>query len=366
LSSRYLDHVFDFPADDPAHDFEDSNMEPEEDPKEEPEEDPEEVSPPGSTFEVEGPSSVSAPPPHLLGHKVKRLKEDTESLYGSVRTLELGMRTRQTKSVVTRTGVDKVQRRMDAFDVDLGFIERDPTMTSDDVLALQEGRARDQEKMRKLERRVDTLEVGNTLTIMDRDTIEREFFSMRVWLSEFMGWGTMEVRPSESIDVLAVYGDVKHSEPHGPPDGPYTKEIGPTQKMLEELVEMEELVKMEELEKEELQDRWFKKMESVFEISKCAEDDKNNLKGRMTVEYCPRIEIQKIEHELWTLSMKGDDIDGYTNHFHELAMICPTLVTHEYKKIKRYVWGLPERIQGNVTSSRPTNIHEAVTMCHTP
>ncbi|GJZ22195.1 hypothetical protein Tco_0559234 [Tanacetum coccineum] len=112
---RYLDHVFDFPADDPTHDFEDSNMEPEEDPEEEPEEDPEEViphviaappkslitpppllesssdskfttpvtynetfwvPPPGSTFEVEGPSSVSAPPPYLLGHKVKRLRKD--------------------------------------------------------------------------------------------------------------------------------------------------------------------------------------------------------------------------------------------------------------------------------------------------
>ncbi|GKD80625.1 putative reverse transcriptase domain-containing protein [Tanacetum coccineum] len=52
--------------------------------------------------------------------------------------------------------------------------------------------------------------------------------------------------------------------------------------------------------------------------------------------------------------MKGDDIDGYTNHFYELAVMCPTLVTLEYKKVKRYVWGLPERIQENVTSSRPT------------
>ncbi|GKG58567.1 hypothetical protein Tco_0594337, partial [Tanacetum coccineum] len=56
------------------------------------------------------------------------------------------------------------------------------TRTSDDVLALQEGRARDQVKMRNLVRRVDALEV--------------------------MGWGAVEVRPSESIDVLAVYGDV--------------------------------------------------------------------------------------------------------------------------------------------------------------
>ncbi|GJW92356.1 putative reverse transcriptase domain-containing protein [Tanacetum coccineum] len=62
--------------------------------------------------------------------------------------------------------------------------------------------------------------------------------------------------------------------------------------------------------------------------------------------------------------MKGDDIAGYTNRFHELAVMCPTMVTHEYKKIERYIWGFPERIQGNVTSSKPTTTHEAIHMAH--
>ncbi|GJR71987.1 putative reverse transcriptase domain-containing protein [Tanacetum coccineum] len=106
--------------------------------------------------------------------------------------------------------------------------------------------------------------------------------------------------------------------------------------------------------------RWFENMESIFEISKCAKEDKvkydvctlegraltwwnvnvqslginaanqislNELKTMMTAEYCPRTEIQKMEQELWTLSIKGDDIDGYTNRFHKLAVMCPTLVT---------------------------------------
>ncbi|GJW66751.1 putative reverse transcriptase domain-containing protein [Tanacetum coccineum] len=140
---------------------------------------------------------------------------------------------------------------------------------------------------------------------------------------------------------------------------------------------------------------WFKKMESVFEISKYSEEDKvmyvvctlegraltwwnsnvhslginvanripwNELKTMMTAEYCSRTEIQKMEQELWALSMKGGDINGYTNHFHELAVMCPTLVTCEYQKVKRYVWGLLERIQGNVTSSKPANVHEAICM----
>nr|GEX88822.1 putative reverse transcriptase domain-containing protein [Tanacetum cinerariifolium] len=244
------DYVFDFLTNDPAQDFKDSDMKPQEEAEEEPKEEPAEAIPPaiglppvpplGSTFEVRGPSSVSLPPLHFFGRKVKRLREDTMTLYGSVRTLERGMRTLQIDIVVTHTRVDRIRRRMDAFDVDLGFIERDATRTSDNLLALQEDRSRDQEKIRKLERRVDALEV--------------------------IGWGAMEARPSESIDVLAVYGDAQHLEPQRPPD--------------------------------------------------------------------------------------GDDIDGYTNRFHELAVMCPTLVTPECKKIERYVWGLLERIQGNQNRSQ--------------
>ncbi|GJU69294.1 reverse transcriptase domain-containing protein [Tanacetum coccineum] len=66
-----------------------------------------------------------------------------------------------------------------------------------------------------------------------------------------------------------------------------------------------------------------------------------NLKTMMTTEYCPGTEIQKIEQEMWTLTLKGDDIEGYNNHFHKLALVCLDLVTPE-KKIERYIRGLPE------------------------
>ncbi|GKG17215.1 hypothetical protein Tco_0362172 [Tanacetum coccineum] len=77
--------------------------------------------------------------------------------------------------------------------------------------------------------------------------------------------------------------------------------------------------------------RWFEKMEQVFEIYKCAEDDKvkfaispeSNVKAMMTTEYCPATEIQMMEQELWTLTLKGDDIEAYSNRFHELVLMCP-------------------------------------------
>ncbi|GJV46668.1 putative reverse transcriptase domain-containing protein [Tanacetum coccineum] len=82
----------------------------------------------------------------------------------------------------------------------------------------------------------------------------------------------------------------------------------------------------------------------------------------MTTEYCPATEIQRMEQELWTLTLKGDDIEAYNNRFHELALMCPELVPTKKKKIEKYVRGFPERIKGNITSSKPANLHEAINM----
>ncbi|GJT23162.1 zf-CCHC domain-containing protein [Tanacetum coccineum] len=140
---------------------------------------------------------------------------------------------------------------------------------------------------------------------------------------------------------------------------------------------------------------WFEKMEQVFEICRCAEDDKvkfdmctfeghaltwwngnvqtlglananqiswSNMKAMMTTEYCPATEIEKMEQELWTLTLKGDDIEAYSNRFHELVLMCPELVPTESKKIGKYIRGFPERIKGNITSSKPATLHEAINM----
>ncbi|GJW64758.1 hypothetical protein Tco_0116642 [Tanacetum coccineum] len=51
-----------------------------------------------------------------------------------------------------------------------------------------------------------------------------------------------------------------------------------------------------------------------------------------------------------------------TTEFHELSLMCPELVPTEKKKIKKFIKGFPERIKGNITSSRPTSLHDAVNM----
>ncbi|GKE86597.1 reverse transcriptase domain-containing protein, partial [Tanacetum coccineum] len=123
--------------------------------------------------------------------------------------------------------------------------------------------------------------------------------------------------------------------------------------------------------------RWFEKMESVFHISNCeikcqvkyatctmldgaqtwwnshvktvgidATYDMSwkDFMKLITEMYCPRNKIQKLENELWNLTVKGTDVVGYTQPFQKLALLCPKMVLDEDEKIKRYIWGLADSI----------------------
>ncbi|GJS66076.1 hypothetical protein Tco_0680640 [Tanacetum coccineum] len=100
--------------------------------------------------------------------------------------------------------------------------------------------------------------------------------------------------------------------------------------------------------------RWIEKVEQVFEICKYTKEDKvmfaaSTFEGRVLTWWNGN-----------TLTLKGDDIEAYNNRFHELALMCLELVPTEKKKIKRYVRGFPERIKGNITSSKPATLHDAI------
>ncbi|GJT08013.1 putative reverse transcriptase domain-containing protein [Tanacetum coccineum] len=84
----------------------------------------------------------------------------------------------------------------------------------------------------------------------------------------------------------------------------------------------------------------------------------------LTDEFCPRSVLQRLEQELYNLKLKGTDIDGYTNRFHELALLCPRMVDPKQVKLEQYIRGLSKNIRGDVTSSRPAGINEAVRMAY--
>ncbi|GKD81529.1 reverse transcriptase domain-containing protein, partial [Tanacetum coccineum] len=85
-----------------------------------------------------------------------------------------------------------------------------------------------------------------------------------------------------------------------------------------------------------------------------------SLKKLMTVKYCPRGEIKKLEIELWNLKVKGTDIPSYTLRFQELALLCGRMFLKESDEVEKYVSGLPDMIRGNVMSYRPQIMEEVI------
>ncbi|GJU28230.1 putative reverse transcriptase domain-containing protein [Tanacetum coccineum] len=143
--------------------------------------------------------------------------------------------------------------------------------------------------------------------------------------------------------------------------------------------------------------RLFEKTESVFQISECAEVKNvkfaaatlqgpaltwwnakvatmgletvnqmswTEMKQLMTAEFCPIEEFQRMEHELWNLKVKEYNILAYTQRFNELALMSPRMVKPERVKVDAYIRGLTDNIKGEVTSSKPANLNEAVRMAH--
>ena len=142
---------------------------------------------------------------------------------------------------------------------------------------------------------------------------------------------------------------------------------------------------------------WFEKAELVVLINKCTENEKvqyatgplldealswwnlvsqpmdiqNDYKlsgDNMKKEYYPHSEMPLKEPcchpevEFWNHAVKGTDILSYNRRFHELRILCPTMVSTNEKLLEEYIWGLPPSIQGNMITSSPKTLDEAMRM----
>ncbi|GJU57573.1 reverse transcriptase domain-containing protein [Tanacetum coccineum] len=141
--------------------------------------------------------------------------------------------------------------------------------------------------------------------------------------------------------------------------------------------------------------RWFEKLESQFGISNVAEGDRvkfasstlldgaltwwnvyvrsvtldtahatpwSDFKAMFIRKYCPRNEVKQMENELWNLKVKGTNLTAYNQRFQELILLCPEMVPNTDRLLECYIEGLPLNIKGNVTSSKPVDLHEAIEM----
>ncbi|GJV24719.1 putative reverse transcriptase domain-containing protein [Tanacetum coccineum] len=84
------------------------------------------------------------------------------------------------------------------------------------------------------------------------------------------------------------------------------------------------------------------------------------LKKMMTVKYCPRGKIKKLEIKLWNLKVKGTNVASYTMRFQELALMCGMMFYEESEEVEKYVGGLPDMIRGNVMSYQPKTMEKAI------
>ncbi|GJX95309.1 hypothetical protein Tco_0351107 [Tanacetum coccineum] len=67
-----------------------------------------------------------------------------------------------------------------------------------------------------------------------------------------------------------------------------------------------------------------------------------------------------MEDEFYHQTEKGNDLKTYVRRFQELATLCPTMVPDSQKIIEVFIGGLPRSIEGNVTSSKPQILEEAI------
>nr|GEU83998.1 hypothetical protein [Tanacetum cinerariifolium] len=123
---------------------------------------------------------------------------------------------------------------------------------------------------------------------------------------------------------------------------------------------------------------WFKQMETLFGISNCpskyqvkyatctlqdsaltlCNSHKRTIGGEdayamkwarlmrlMTKVYCPRNEIQKMETELWNLTVKGNDLTDYTQRFQELILLCTRMVLDEEDMVVKFIGGYARSVE---------------------
>ncbi|GKA13737.1 reverse transcriptase domain-containing protein [Tanacetum coccineum] len=123
--------------------------------------------------------------------------------------------------------------------------------------------------------------------------------------------------------------------------------------------------------------RWFERTESVFSRSRCAEENKvtfatgtltgdalswwnayaqpmgidqanqitwTELKRLLTIKYCPRTEVKKMEDEFFNLDVKGNDLKTYIRRFQELVIFCPNMVPNSEKLMEVFISGFTHKV----------------------
>ncbi|GKA25108.1 reverse transcriptase domain-containing protein, partial [Tanacetum coccineum] len=107
---------------------------------------------------------------------------------------------------------------------------------------------------------------------------------------------------------------------------------------------------------------WWNSFTQPIRIKEAYKITWSEFKKLLLKKYYPRTEVKKIEDEFYNLTVKGNDLKTYIRRFHELVILCPTMVPNSKKLMKVFIGGLPRSIEGDVTASKPQTLEEAITI----
>nr|GEW20757.1 reverse transcriptase domain-containing protein [Tanacetum cinerariifolium] len=107
---------------------------------------------------------------------------------------------------------------------------------------------------------------------------------------------------------------------------------------------------------------WWNAYAQPIEIEQANKITWSELKRLLTNKYYPRTEVKKIEDEFYNLAVKGNYLKTYIKRFQGLTVLCPNMVPNSKKLMEVFIGGLPKSIEGNVTTSKPQTVEEAITI----
>ncbi|GJU08509.1 putative reverse transcriptase domain-containing protein [Tanacetum coccineum] len=349
---------------------------------------------PRGLFEV-GESSSARDSSHVDGLAPWSLRRDLEALRAQARVMEAELGTCQTKIALIKSKNKIRGKERELLNHDLENVERALGNVLERMSVLKSG------ENATLKKRLAATETKLVLARMERETAERRLHESRPPSDD----EDIE-RPRKKSKNYTSDGTEGPSEPRGPPSGARAggagaggagaggagaggagaggAGVGGAGPAAPEITGCTYITFMK-CDPQPFKGtegavglcQWFEKLESVFLIINCKERDKvkfatATLQGRaltwwngriasmgidaangtpwtevrkwMTEEFCPRSVLQRLEQELYNLKLKGTDIDGYTNRFHELALLCPRMVEPEQVKVEQYIRGLSSRM----------------------
>ncbi|GJS71842.1 reverse transcriptase domain-containing protein, partial [Tanacetum coccineum] len=97
---------------------------------------------------------------------------------------------------------------------------------------------------------------------------------------------------------------------------------------------------------------WFERTESVIE--EACKITWVEFKKLLLKKYYPRTEVQKMEDELYHMTMKGNGLKTYVRRFQELATLWPTMVPDSEKMMEVFIGGLSRKELSTTTTTTVT------------